>query len=138
MFTALRTVAFLTVAAIFCLAQTAPTTSLFGVVADPSGATIASATVSLTSRATRLNRQTTSGADGKYRFSLIPAGEYELNVTAAGFRSFLQTGIVLNVDVAATVNVGLSVGALADQVTVSEDALMVNTQSGTLTQIINA
>ncbi len=138
MFTALRTVAFLTVAAIFCLAQTAPTTSLFGVVADPSGATIASATVALTSRATRLNRQTTSGADGKYRFSLIPAGEYELDVTAAGFRSFLQTGIVLNVDVAATVNVGLSVGALADQVTVSEDALMINTQSGTLTQIINA
>jgi len=120
-----------------CFAQTAPTSSLSGVVTDPSGAAVASAAVALTNQATHLMRQTQSGADGRYRLTLIPAGVYDLRVSAAGFRPLEQTNIRLNVDVPTTVNVALTVGALAEQVTVSEDAVMVNTQSGTLTQVVN-
>ena len=122
---------------VLSLAQTAPTSSLSGLITDPSGAAIVSAVVNLTNVGTSLNRETRSRSDGKFTVQLIPAGLYRLKVEAAGFRQFEQTGIRLNVDMPATVNVALSVGSLSEQVTVSEDSVMVNTQSGTLTQVVD-
>src|SRR5688500_19700789 len=71
------------------------TAVLVGSVADPSGAAIPGAELTLTSTRSGTSLSTVSGSDGGYVFPQIPVGEYALKVTLTGFRQFEQTGIVL-------------------------------------------
>ena len=57
-------------------AQTAGTGALTGTVKDPSGASVPSATITATSLDTGAVRMDMTGADGSYRFSLLPPGNY--------------------------------------------------------------
>ena len=56
------------------LAQSAGTSALAGVVTDPSGASIPNVSVTLTSNDTGQTRTATTGADGTYKFTLLPPG----------------------------------------------------------------
>ncbi len=67
---------------------------------------------------------------------MLPIGVYSVRATAAGFSALEQTGIRVEVDSARHVTLKLAVGALTEQVTVSADAAMVTTESGTLSQVI--
>ena len=116
--------------------QVAPTASLVGTVSDSTGAVIPNASVTLRNPETQLTRQTSTGGDGQYRFTLIPIGNYSLEVSASGLAPYRQSGIRLNVDSTARVDVVLNVGAALQSVTVSADAVMVNTESGTLNQVV--
>ena len=69
-------------------------------------------------------------------FSQVPVGLYRIEVSASGFNTLKQTGIRLNVNTTTTLDVRLVVGALGESVSVSADAEMVNTQSGTLSQVV--
>src|SRR5690242_3923241 len=69
------------------LAQSGGTGALTGVVTDPTGAVVPNVTVTLTNNATGLNRTIQTGADGSYRFSLIPPGTYKVRFAAAGFKT---------------------------------------------------
>src|SRR5262245_19394813 len=66
-------------------AQTASTGALSGTVTDPSSAVVADAKITLHNYGTDARQSATSGQNGSYRFSLLPAGEYELTVEAPGF-----------------------------------------------------
>ena len=66
-------------------AQTASTGALTGTVTDPSGAVVQNAKVTLRNDGTNETLTAISGQDGLYRFSLLPPGEYDLTVEAAGF-----------------------------------------------------
>ncbi len=123
-------------AAALCLGQIAPTSSLEGTITDTSGAVVTTANVILRNVETGLERQATSSALGKYIFNAVPVGLYSLQVEVSGFQTYRQTGIRLNVNTPATVDVLLSVGATTEQVTVTADATMVNTQTGTLSQVV--
>ncbi|MDQ6699255.1 MAG: carboxypeptidase regulatory-like domain-containing protein, partial [Acidobacteriota bacterium] len=118
-------------------AQVAPTASLLGTISDPSGSLIPNASAALVNTGTGLSRETRSGPDGAFAFRQAPVGMYRLKVTAAGFNVYERSGIILNVDSAPRVNVVLSVGPVSEQVTVTADAPMVATESGTLSQIVN-
>lgn len=116
--------------------QVLPTTSLGGTVTDPSGAAIPAATVQLVNTATKASKSTTSDTQGRYRFDLLPPGTYALDVAAQGFAKYRQTGITLDVNTPATVDVHLTLQSASQEVTVNANAPMVDTQSGTLHQVV--
>ena len=118
------------------LAQILPTATLTGAVTDASGAVVPAATVQIVNTATQVANETTSDTQGRFLFSFLQPGPYELNVSAKGFSTYHQTGITINVNSPATVNVHLAVQSAATQVTVHSNAEMVDTESSTLHQIV--
>ncbi len=118
-------------------AQVAPTASLAGTVADSSGAVVPGASVTVTNRGTQFTRTSTTGANGRFLLTLLPIGSYSLEASAPGFATYQQTGITLNVDTTHSLNVELSVGEVLEVVTVTSEAPMTATESGTLSQVVN-
>jgi hypothetical protein len=111
--------------------------TISGAITDPSGALVPSATVTATQ--TQTGRETTvkTSKEGIYVFpSLLPT-EYSISVTAPGFETYTQMGIVLQANQAITVNVSIRVGAAAQTVNVTGDAPQVDTTTGTLSQVID-
>ena len=121
---------------IACYSQISPTSSLNGTVADPSGSVVPNTRITLRNVETGFNRQLTTSETGQYLFNAVPVGLYSLHAEVTGFQTYQQTGIRLNVNTPATVNIKLTVGGITEQVTVAADANMVNTQSGTLSQVV--
>src|SRR5215475_11782812 len=111
---------------LFCLmfdrravAQTS-TTSLQGTVVDPSGAAVANAMLELTNSDSKMQRSTTTDAQGDYHFQFLPPGIYMLTINAAGFSRFEQKGLQLLVNTPATVNAQLRLGQSSEVITVSD------------------
>src|SRR4029079_9658366 len=94
------------------------TAQLSGKVTDTSNAVLPGATVTLTQTETRARRSAVIDADGSYLVSNLPHGPYRLEVALQGFRTYVQTGIVLQVAATPTVNVSLALGTLQETVTV--------------------
>jgi hypothetical protein len=86
------------------------TTSLYGVVKDPSGVAVPGARVTIRNEETGSSQVTTTDAKGGYRFNDIQAGNSALFVTAPGFQRFnlanIYLGIGRNNEIDATLNVG--------------------------------
>ena len=111
--------------------------TISGTVSDPSGAVIPGASIIATELQTGNATTTTSAKDGRYVFpTLLPSG-YSISVTAGGFETYAQKGIVLEADQALTVNVILKIGSQTQTVSVSSDAPQVDLTTGTLSQVIN-
>ncbi len=113
------------------------TATLSGSVTDPSGGSVSDAKVSVRNFATGLQREAQSGANGAFTFTALPVGNYQLTVEKAGFSKYVQSGLTLVLDQTANVPVQLKVGDISQQVTVSADAELVNTQTGTVGQLID-
>src|SRR5271170_592019 len=71
-------------------------TGLHGLVKDSSGAVVPKAALQLIDMATNVARQTTSGDDGSFAFSNLPAGSFKLTATAAGFQATVLESIVVD------------------------------------------
>src|SRR5712691_11353407 len=74
------------------------TAQIAGSVRDESGAVIPGAEIKVTQTATGASRTTISNEEGRYVFSTLPLGPYMLEATRNGFTSYMQIGIVLQVD----------------------------------------
>ena len=113
------------------------TASMFGVVRDTTGASVAGATVTATETQTGLERTAQSDATGGYLFTNLPVGQYQLRVTASGFRAFVQKGIPLDVSANARVDAKLSLGELTQTVEVTGQAIGVDTRSATVGELVD-
>jgi hypothetical protein len=120
----------------FLMAQSAGTSSLTGTVTDPSGASVPTVTVTLTSNDTNQVRTATTGSDGQYKFTLIPPGNYKVRFSATGFKTAEVGSVVLNVTETPTLDRTLEVGAQSEQVTVEATAETLQTASSTLGQVV--
>src|SRR5437588_8134610 len=89
--------------------QVAITGKITGVVEDPSGAAVNSATVTLEGPALMAARTTTAQTDGSYLFDFVPIGTYQLTIDAKGFRSFVQKDVQISSGFVATVSPHLRV-----------------------------
>jgi hypothetical protein len=108
-----------------------------GTVTDPSGASVASATVKAIQTQTGRETVVTSGREGDFVFPTLPPSVYSLSVTAAGFQSYAQADIVLQADQKLTANIKLKVGSASETVTITAEVPQVDTTTGTLSQVID-
>jgi hypothetical protein len=111
---------------------------LTGIVTDTTGAVVSGASVVLTDPSTAYTREATSGSTGLYDFAGLNPGNYNLKIAAAGFKTYTQNDIVVNVSGTFRADVRLSVGAGSTTVTVEADALTVQTDSNVVSTLITA
>jgi hypothetical protein len=113
------------------MAQTGSTGALTGTVTDQSGSVIVGAKVTITSLATGQTRTASTGADGAYKFALLPPGNYSVTFSASGFKTVTVPSVTVNVTETPVLNRKLEVGAQAQKVTVEATAQTLQTQSVT-------
>ena len=118
--------------------QTVASSQVSGVITDPTGASVSDAKIQLTQTETGQVHTATSNASGSYIIPDLPVGPYRFQVTAAGFSTYVENGIVLEVGTNPAINAKLSVGAVTEQVVVeAAGAAMVETQSNGVGQVID-
>jgi hypothetical protein len=123
---------------VFCLFTSVPVSAqvtgatLNGTVTDASGAVIANAQVSVKNTATGITKDVTTDSAGFYTAPNLPAGPYEVKVTAAGFNT-LVTNVTLAVGAQQSLNVPMKVGETSQTVQVTEAAPQIDLTSSTLT-----
>lgn len=108
-----------------------------GIVADSTGAAIPGAIVKVTEIDKRQLRSTTTDTEGRYVLPNLPVGPYQLEVNAGGFKSYTQSGIVLQVGNNVQINVTMQVGSMSEHVEVTAAASMVETRENTISQVID-
>jgi len=127
-------------ALIVCAAPLAAQTvggSIQGFVVDPSGASVPAARVTVVQVATGADHALTTDAKGHYHVPILPPGDYEIRVSAAGFRPLVHRGIRLAVGDALTVDVSLEVGAVETAVTVSVETPRINLANGSVSGLVD-
>ena len=110
--------------------------SISGRVEDASGSPIGGATVTVKSPENGASRVAATNADGNYRVLSLPLGAQQVKAEKPGFKAALRTGIDLRIGQEAVVNLRLEVGDLAQQVTVSEQAPVVNTTTASVAGMV--
>jgi len=108
-----------------------------GTVSDPSGASVAAATVTLINEATHATHDVQSGASGEYIFIEVPVGSYEIDVAQAGFKKYVRKGVALDLNQVASVDITLQLGSSAESVEVTGAPPVVDTSSTQLGAIVN-
>lgn len=114
------------------------TGSILGVVRDATQAVVAGARIVATNGETNLSRETTSSVDGSYRLLALPAGRYKLTATASGFQQFTTTDINVNVNDQLRIDVLLQVGSVQQEVSVTANAVQVETETTQLGDVIES
>ena len=127
---------FLSLLAIPAFAQL-PTATILGVATDSSGGVLPNVTVTATNVDTGFKRTVKSGEDGSFRAVELPVGHYEVKGEHTGFKTETRRGITLEVTQQAVINLEFQVGSTDQQVVVTEEAPMVNTQDATLGGTVN-
>src|SRR5579885_649887 len=108
-----------------------------GTVKDASGLGVAGAQITVTQTDTGITRTTVSAANGTYSLPSLPIGPYRMEVKKEGFATFVQNGIVLQVDTAPTIDPVLTLGAISQSVEVEAAAAMVESHSSGVGQVVN-
>src|SRR5207247_1705843 len=111
--------------------------SLTGLVTDPSGAAVPTANVKLTDVNKGYDYTAQSNEAGRYLLRALPPGTYRLTATASGFKASVREGIVLNVDVNTNLDVHLEVGSTQESVQVLGEAPLLSTQDAVVGQTLN-
>lgn len=138
--TRLRTVVGLLVLAlaVFCCGRlnAGVTASISGTVTDASGAAVAGATVTATNVDTGVTATQPTNGQGYYSFQSLPLGKYTIEVQQKGFKVYLKTGVVLEVNDALVIDVPLQVGQSTEKVVVESSALHVETANTQMGEVI--
>jgi hypothetical protein len=114
-----------------------PTGTVTGTIKDPSGAVIPKAHVIVTNEETNAARSAQTNDDGDYTVALLPIGRYRVAVECAGFRRSVLRGVIVDVDQTVRVDFALHVGAITEEVRVTDTPPIVQTDTSTLGQVVN-
>ena len=134
----LRSLGIAVVVVLACVTPVAAqaTAQLSGRVTDASSAVLPGVTVTVTQTNTGLTRASVTDGNGAYVLPNLPVGPYRLEAMLSGFRTYAQTGIVLQVGATPAINVVLELGELAETVTVDAAAPLVDTQSAGISEVV--
>ena len=112
------------------------TAQINGTVVDDSGGILPGATVTVTQTDTGLRRVAITDTTGSYALTNLPIGPYRLEVTLSGFRTYVQTGIVLQVNSNPVIPVTLQLGQVEETVAVEAAAPLIETRNPAIGQVI--
>jgi hypothetical protein len=112
------------------------TAQISGTAKDRSGAVLPGVEVTVTQTETSVTRSAVSNETGSYVLSNLPVGPYRLEAGLPGFRTFVQTGIVLQVNSSPALDVVLEVGQVTEQVEVQANATLVETRNAGVGQVV--
>ena len=112
------------------------TATINGSVKDMTGAVLPGVEVKVTQTETGVARTTVTNETGSYVLPNLPLGPYRLEAALPGFRTFVQTGITLQVGSSPTVDVVLQVGQVSEQVEVEANAALVETRTSSIGQVV--
>jgi hypothetical protein len=112
------------------------TAELNGRITDESGAVLPGVSVTMTQTDTGFTRTAVTDGTGSYAMPNLPTGPYKLEVALQGFRTYVQTGIVLQVGATPTINAVLAVGNLEETVAVEAAAPLVDVRSAGISEVV--
>ena len=112
------------------------TAQINGTVADSSGAVLPGVTVVAIQTATGFRREVVSDEQGAYALLNLPIGPYRIEATLQGFRTFVQTGVTLQVNSNPVIPVTLQLGSLEETVSVEASAPLVETRNPSVGAIV--
>jgi len=108
-----------------------------GIVTDPSGASIAGAEILVVNDLTRVQYPAKTDSEGIYVVSNLPPGPYLIQVSKIGFKTIIKPDVVIHVQDALSINFNLPLGAISETVTIEGGAPLVNTESGSVSTVID-
>src|SRR5438105_12007201 len=114
------------------------TAQISGAVRDQSGAVLPGVEITATQTETGVARMTLTNETGAYVLSNLAVGPYRLEAALSGFRTFVQTGIVLQVNASPVINLVLEVGQVAEHIEVQADAALVETRTSSVGLVIES
>ncbi|MBI1897414.1 MAG: carboxypeptidase regulatory-like domain-containing protein [Acidobacteria bacterium] len=112
------------------------TQQISGFVKDSSGAVVPAASVTLRSTGTGQVRTSPVNDAGLYVFANVGIGDYEITAEAPGFKKYQRTGVTVSVNSKLTVDISLEVGAVTESVTVTADAIQVESSTGEIGRLV--
>jgi outer membrane receptor protein involved in Fe transport len=112
------------------------TAQLNGRVTDESGAVLPGVTVTATQTDTTFTRTAVTDDSGAWVMPNLPIGPYRLEMSLQGFRTYVQTGIVLQVNASPVINASLALGSLEETVTVEAAAPLVDVRSSGINEVV--
>jgi len=112
------------------------TAELAGRVTDESSAVLPGVTVTATQTDTGFTRTVATDGTGAWIMPNLPTGPYRLEVSLQGFRTYVQTGITLQVGATPTINAQLAVGNLEETVSVEAAAPIVDVRSAGISEVV--
>lgn len=120
------------------LAWASITGSISGIITDPSDALVVGATVTAINTQTGIRTVIKTDSKGFYNFANLPVGTYDLQVTQKGFKQYQKTGVRVDANSAIRADVKLELGEITQEVSVSGQAVHVETQSTQMGEVINS
>ena len=114
-----------------------PDATISGLVLDPSGKVIIDAGIEILNESTGVIYSGKTNGAGIYTVSILPPGQYRIQVSKIGFKSLIKPGIVLNVQSAMVLNFTLPLGATSETVTVDAGASQINTTDASVSTVID-
>lgn len=110
--------------------------TISGTVTDPAGALVAGAEIQIRNAGTNAVFRTSSNGQGFYTAPGLPVGAYVVEASMRGFKRVVRSGITLQVDQKAVVDIALELGATAELVEVVGEAPLVDTSSATVGKVV--
>lgn len=122
----------------FALYAQVDTGTILGTVRDNSGAVVPNAKVTVRNEGTDFSQSATTSNTGTFIVTPLKIGRYSVEVESSGFKKQLRTGLDLNVQQQLVVDFTLSVGDVSSEVEVTTAAPILQTESGSVGQVINS
>ena len=113
------------------------TSAILGTVTDSSGALIPDVPVTVTDTGTGYSRTVTTDANGAYNVDNVQPGEYKIRVAKSGFKEQILTGVTVQVDERARIDIKLEVGSATERVEVQAESPVIETDSSTVGKVID-
>jgi len=114
----------------------AVTGTISGTITDASGGVIPNATVVITNTAQGVKNTTKTDAKGAYIFPSLPVGMYKISADAQGFKPQDKDKVVVDLDSVQEINLLLELQERVEEVTVSENAARVETESTQVGEVV--
>ena len=132
---------FLSLAVVLLLAVSAAgqstTGTITGTVSDVTGAVLPGVEITVTNEGTNLTRNLITNESGNYTAPQLPIGSYRVEAVLPAFQTAIRSGITLNVDQRARIDVVLRVGQVTEVVAVTAEAPLIQTEDSSVGTVID-